>query len=229
MTLEAKRASLMHLPEEALEKYAFGRLPHDQLPAFEEHLLCCEHCQRRLNAEDMFAEAMRILAETEDRAVATAYRPPRSSAPAPAGRLIRIISTVWSGFGRTPVWATVMAAILIAGVVVWLPVRQGASGGPEAVVLTTFRGAGGAAEVKAGRPLDLSIDVSSFLDAQAEPGPYRVEVVNAAGFPVWTATASPSAEKISARLERSLAAGIYWVRLYAPSGMLLREFGLHVE
>lgn len=49
------------------------------------------------------------------------------------------------------------------------------------------------------------------------------------GGQAWTGAMSPSAAgKITARMDKRLAAGTYWVRLYAPSGKLWREFGLHV-
>jgi hypothetical protein len=59
-------------------------------------------------------------------------------------------------------------------------------------------------------------------------GPYRLEIVDAAGGLQWTGTAQPVSGKLTARVEKRLGVGVYWVRLYAPSGKLLREFGLHL-
>jgi len=63
MALEATPSFGPHLPEELLEKYAFGRSPAGEAEAVEEHLLVCECCRDRLAAEDDFAEAMRALAK----------------------------------------------------------------------------------------------------------------------------------------------------------------------
>lgn len=58
MAVEAQRPADTHFSEEAAENYAVGRLPKAQLAAFEEHLLLCERCRKRLNEEDEFAAAM---------------------------------------------------------------------------------------------------------------------------------------------------------------------------
>lgn len=71
MMLEAKCAFFSHFAEEAVESYAFGRLPLDELASFEEHLLHCEHCQQRLEAEDNFVEAMHVLAGMDEPLVFT--------------------------------------------------------------------------------------------------------------------------------------------------------------
>jgi len=136
-------------------------------------------------------------------------------------------------------WAAAFTlAILIsigAGIVAWKPplVRNSAEDA-EAVTLTTLRGGDddGMAQARAFRPLDLSINLagsSAAVNWLPETGLYRLEMVDAAAGLQWTGTAQPVSGKLTARVEKRLGAGVYWVRLYAPSGKLLREFGLRVS
>jgi hypothetical protein len=230
MALEAKRAVFTHLREEALEKYALGRLPKGELASFEKHLLHCEHCQERLAAEDNLVEARRVMAGLDDARIdylSPVLAPSRRS-------LWAWMSPFISGWG-IPAWgaALIVAVVLIAGIGAWkLPFAHNSPTQVEAVILTTLRGgsAGGVAQAHAGRPLELSIDVATLPGAFSETGPYRLEMVDATGDQVWTAMVSPSAAgQMEALMEKRLSMGTYWVRLYARSGKLLREFGLHVD
>lgn len=81
----------------------------------------------------------------------------------------------------------------------------------------------------AGRSLDLSIDLQTIAEPSAASGDYRLELVNTAGTPLWASAAPVTAGKLGARMDQHLSAGMYWVRLYGPTGKLLREFGLRVE
>jgi hypothetical protein len=84
---------------------------------------------------------------------------------------------------------------------------------PKAVVLDAYRGA--ASQAPAGQPLEINIDLK---DVQPSAG-YRVEVVDATGRRVWFG-GTP------ARVSPGLSPGDYWVRLFADTGKLLREYGL---
>jgi hypothetical protein len=116
------------------------------------------------------------------------------------------------------------------------PAHDASARDSETVTLTTLRGGGrdGIAQAKADRPLDLSINVVTAAPPETpgslrEAGPYRLEVVDAAGDLSWAGAVSPSASgTITARVDKRLGAGTYWVRLYASSGKLLREFGLYL-
>ncbi len=239
MALEAKPAAYKHLTEAALEAYAFGRLRRAELESFEEHLLFCQHCQEKLNAEDDFVEAMAVLAAMEsspDTALSSAF----SLAPLSLGfrcafGAIRELLTVNPMGGKrrgAPMGAAMVVALLVAGlgIAVWLTPRSVQTA--EVVELKTLRGGGdeSVAEARPKRPLELSIDVGTLTNSVAEIGPYRVEVVDAAGNPVWTGTAiSPVSSTLQASLQNGLSAGHYWTRLYAHSGKLLREFSLRVR
>jgi hypothetical protein len=290
MELEAKHLFFTHLSEEALEKYAFGRLPAADLPLFEAHLLHCEHCQERLEAEDNFVEAMRVLeqmnaapswpdAAPQYNGVARpdiVVRPdivsqPKMVAPPDVvveaqdhpDQIVAATSPALSRFwtrappsttaipprGLASAWGVAFAAVLVAGILVWrVPLGRGvgdnAAREAQVVTLTTLRGGGseGMAEAKAGQALDLSINIAAIANSPPGSGPYRLEMVDASGDQRWTGVVSPvvssgspgdaeqsAAHQISARVDKPLGSGTYWVRLYAPSGKLLREFGLHLD
>jgi hypothetical protein len=246
MALEAKAAARNHLPEEALENYAFGRLPRAQLDAFEEHLLLCGHCQERLDTEDHFASAMLAMAALESPSADPPFLADSSSSWAARVRGSR---DAWDGPGtfagvhsagmklwRPSLWAAGMAVILTIGLgtAIWFAPNwftPKTAQTAEIVELKTLRG-DGVAEAGPNRPLELSIDFGEIglgEMAKSKSGPFRLEVVDAAGRQVWTgAEISFVSSRMETRVEKRLAPGIYWVRLYARSGKLLREFGLRV-
>ena len=241
MELEAKRALFSHLPEEVLEKYAFGRLPADELAAFETHLLHCEKCQERLAEQDNFAEAMRVLEllnesptlELARGRLAAEIAPAKPAAPERFhvfGKPFAPPVPNWNN----PVWGAALLSVLVMGICAWrMPIGWFlADNEPQAVTLTTLRGGStdSVAEARVGHPLDLSMNIADLANSPAEAGPYRIEVVDAAGDPRWTGKASLTlAGQIKTHVQKSLKTGSYWVRLYAPSGKLIREFGLHVS
>jgi hypothetical protein len=296
MELEAKRSLFIHLTEEALEEYAFGRLPEGELASFEAHLLHCEHCQQRLETEDNFVEALRVLQRMNEpparsQAAARSDSAARPNVAAPCNVDIRsnvdarsnptalpdlaarsnvdagpnaaavkslalpvpVIAATPSarrGFWTPVLFSTsdwlrpasgiALLAVLVMGMYAWrMPLgREFADDARpgQAVTLTTLRGgaSNGVAQARAGHPLDLSINVASLSASLPEAGPYRLEVVDAAGEQCWIGAVTPvlsawSAGRIGARVNKPLGAGVYWVRLYAPSGKLLREFGLHLD
>ena len=120
-----------------------------------------------------------------------------------------------------------------AGMAVWkfAPVRSSIEAA-DPVTLIALRGGDGTAQVRALHPLELSIELPSEASGAGGSLPkaesYRLEMVDAAGVLQWAGTAQPVAEKLTARMGKRLREGAYWVRLYAPSGKLLREFGLRL-
>jgi hypothetical protein len=254
MTVEAQRPVDTHLSEEAVENYAVGRLPEAQLASFEEHLFLCQSCQERLDEEDEFAAAMWSSDGTAKPAplgTTTRSFPPAlaSSCAGPSSSFRRGGLRFWiPQMGdplalrkwATPPWRAAFALVfgisIGAAIVAWkLPLVQNSTGEADAVTLTTLRGGNddGMAQARAHRPLDLSINLASDASAAAnslpETGLYRLEMVDAFGALQWTGTAQPVSGKLIARVEKRLGAGIFWIRMYAPSGKLLREFGLHVS
>jgi hypothetical protein len=193
-----------HLEESDVEQYSMGELPEASLAPFEEHLLACASCQDRLLEMEAYVNAVRSVS------------PNLRAAPQPAWR--ELFFRPW------PAWAAAMALSVIALTVVNFRVAVPRPEGLTAVFLQSSRGIEGLALARApvGQPVLLNIDLTEL---PAFPS-YRLEIVNAAGKPVWQAAAIPKEGKIAQPLSKGLAAGQYYIRLYGPGGELLREFSL---
>lgn len=198
-----------HPSDDDLEQYSLGRLGEEQSTPLEEHLLVCDACRRRVEEFDEFVAVMRA-----------ALRESEGGQPAPA-RPFALLR--WLAALPKPVWAGAMAAALAA--VLLVPWRQQAPAEAYAVQLEALRAASSAAVAPAGRPLVLDVDFTG-LELERD---YRLEIVDASGAGVWSGSVRPAAERAPVTLGRSLRRGQYWVRIYEPSGDLLREFGLAVD
>ncbi len=206
--------SLIHPSDDALELYSLNRLPEDDVATVEEHLLVCAECRIRLEEFDEYVAAMRAaLVEERQRA---------------AGRHTE---SVWAARWRwpKPLWAgAVLAAGIVAVTMTWQPASHHP---PYTVNLESWRGAELVPAVPADRSLVLRIDAAGLPEFPS----YVLEIVDTRGTPVFQANAVPSGNFVTADLGRSLPAGQYWVRLYAPPGAmgsahtLLREAGLKTE
>jgi hypothetical protein len=199
-----------HPSDDDLEQYSLGRLGDEQATPLEEHLLVCEACRRRVEEFDEFVAVMRAALREESEG--------QQPAPARPFTLLRWLAAV-----PRPAWAGAMAAVLAA--VLLVPWRHQAPAEPYAVHLEALRAASSAAVAPAGRPLVLNVDFTG-LELGRD---YRLEVVDAFGAGVWRGSVRPAAERAPVALGRSLRRGQYWVRIYEPSGDLLREFGLAVD
>jgi hypothetical protein len=80
------------------------------------------------------------------------------------------------------------------------------------------------ARAASGRPLEL---VFGRTDLAADLS-YRAELVDASGHRMWSGKVRIADQYLSIRVDETLRAGAYWVRLYSSTGQLLREFGLRV-
>ncbi len=182
-----------HLSEEILEEYAFGRMSEPALGQVEEHLLVCEPCQDALRDVDEYILLMKTAC----------------SQPLPEARR------------RHSVLRYAAAAALAAGIAITVMLaRPSPALPPEPVELVSLRGAE-TAQIHAGRPGDLRIDLGDLPNAE-----YRVELVDSAGKAVWSGRASAAAGRLRVTEPESLKQGIYWVRLYSAAGTLVREFGV---
>lgn len=193
-----------HARDEVLERYAMGRSPGPEMTAFEEHLLVCESCQDRLAVQDSIRQRVR------DGAVALQH---------PSG-------VVWWPFPRFG-WAAGLVAVglaIFAGYQ-WQSVRRYPAT-PTVILLQTTRGAEDPApSAPAGRPLTVVLDLTGLPQFSE----YKLEVVRAAGSPVLQASGAPQGNRLQATLPSGLAADAYFVRVYAPTGELLREYALLVR
>jgi hypothetical protein len=189
-----------HPSEDALEEYAFDRLPEDQTATLEEHLLVCSVCQDRLRAVDEYILLMKHAArndQTGSRARPLAFRE------------------------RTWTVAVAVAAMVLGGVLFMLP------RGPVNAVpleLVAFRGSQ-MPHTAADRRVDLTLDLSGLPPAAV----YHVQVVNATGREEWSGQGTASGAKLLARVPKALDRGIHWVRVSSTGGELLREFGFRAD
>jgi hypothetical protein len=121
-----------HISEEALENYAFNRLPEIDVEAVEEHLLVCARCQEALGQIDEYIALMKE--------AAVAPNVPVVAEPVRIPRLYVVGGAA--------------AAVLALGL--YLP--RGAPLPAENVTLAAFRGVE-MAHIHAGRPADFRIEI----------------------------------------------------------------------
>jgi hypothetical protein len=208
IVLDPTKCFLPHPNEEILEDYALRRLPEALTAPVEEHLLVCHTCQDAVAASDEFVAALKCAAS----------RPAPQSTSQPGGWW-----SVLPSLASRVSLATIVALALLALVVVWNRPQEPST--PVAVSLTSLRGLSPLAPAPAGKRLQLSLDLPDLASA----GEYRVEVVDAAGSPVWKGALSNLNGKLVATMSRPLGRGVYWVRLYGADSELLREFGLSAK
>lgn len=201
-----------HGTDAQLELYALGRLPESDLAALEEHLLMCESCRERLDGVSDFALGMRE----------GSFQP--GASPAETGR------TTWAGlkmnsqlasFLRRPAVSMGLAFVLLL-LVIGIFSNRNQVATSASLQLTATRGAmpvSGPA-----RSFDLKLS-----DAPREGGPFRVEVLSSGGETVWANLAESTPSGVGINVAQQLPPGDYFVRLYAASGTMLREYGFRVR
>lgn len=114
-----------------------------------------------------------------------------------------------------PVWLATAASMLLAG---GIAIRTGIhSPAPQAVRLEAMRGIG--AKAAADRPLLLQPDLHA-LPAYSD---YRLEIVNEIGGRVFDTRIKAAEPQATVP---GVPKGVYFIRLYSPSGELLREYGV---
>jgi hypothetical protein len=191
-----------HLNDEEIERYSMESVSDDECARIEEHLLLCDSCRVRLSDCDEVVSAMRS-------AAADIRRQPE------APKQLILFPARVAGIAAAAVLAVVLA--VVGGRVV----GSGSSAPPLAVALKATRGAAVPAKAPPGRALALALDLEGLPEFVA----YRVSAVDSLGKPVWRGTAQRKDLHASATLHGT-PAGTYFVRLYSPSGELLREYGL---
>jgi len=189
-----------HVEEETLEQYSAGRLAEPDVARVEEHVLLCEACQEKLEEIDSWVRSVR-----------------RAAAQFPAES-----KPIWQ-FWRLPRFVPALAAavLLIVAAGVGLQMARRGAVAPLAISLEATRGESVAA-VPADRPLVLQPD----LEGLPRFAQYRLEVVDQFGRPV--RRAEFAADTLGTAIP-GVAAGVYFVRVYSPTGDLLREYGIEAK
>jgi hypothetical protein len=191
-----------HVDAEELERYSMGTSSHEETRLVEEHLLTCEGCRHLLQETDDYLLSMRMASRQ-------IRREERSEQP-----------RKW----RFPAWIPALAAVacgLLLLAVITL--RSGRPPGPVvAVSLTALRNNGAGSSAPAGQELMLHPDLTGL----AESSSYRLEIVDQTGHPMRQGKLESAQNGIKVP---GLGAGTYFVRVYLPSGELLREYGLEVR
>lgn len=198
-----------HGSDDQLERYALGRLPAVEVPLLEEHLLVCVDCREKVDSFDNVAVAMR------ESLASNHLGADRVKAKGGFGAWIA------AALRRPAVAMTLAFALLIAAIASFSHDKPRFAR-IAALQLTATRG-----EMPSTVPTsELNL---TLADGPREGGPFRVELVNAAGGPVWQglAESSPSGARIDVRAW--LVQGDYFLRLYGESGAVAREYGFRVR
>lgn len=194
-----------HATDEVLERYSMDCLAGPELAEFEEHLLVCESCQDRLAREDRIRHRVRY--------GAAALQQPRAAAR------WRLRKLAWAS-------GLVAAGLAICAGSAWQFLRR-STAPPAMILLRTTRGTEypTLAAAPAGQPLTLVLDLTG-LRLSSE---YTLEIVDAGGHPAFQSSAAAQGNKLQVALAKGLAAGDYFVRVYAPNRELLREYALTAQ
>jgi hypothetical protein len=207
MRLETNR----HLDELQIEKYSMGDASEEESSQYEEHLLICESCQNRVTTSDNYVSAMRGASAQIRRGDGTPQvvhrhipRPILSLALAASVLLLAALGFRWTS---------------LSGKFASADVEPGFD-----VSLVATRGNGIEAKVPTGKALILHLNLEGLQPESV----YNLEMVDHQGKQVWKGSATPIDLRASALVPR-MPAGLYFLRTYAPSGKLLREYGLEVQ
>ena len=149
--------TLRHLDEEDIERYSMGSISEDESAGWEEHLLICESCRRRVAANDAMVRAMRNASTILRQEVLPGRR-------GPLGWRLGLLAAA----------AVVVVALVVRAT--WAPGTQ-----QVAITLVAMRGGDLAAHAPAGAALALHPDVTGLTPASF----YELRVVDAAGREVW--------------------------------------------
>jgi hypothetical protein len=190
-----------HTDVEDLERYSMGNSSPAESEPIEEHLLTCDECRGRLRETDDYLLALRTA----------------------SGELRREEILVARREWRFPAWLPVLAAVACLLVVIFaLRLGRPPAGPVVAVSLTALRSNGAGNSAPAGRELILHPDLTGL----AEASPYRLEIVDQTGRPLRQGTLARAQNGVRFP---GLDAGLYFVRVYLPSGELQREYGLQIQ
>jgi hypothetical protein len=203
-----------HGTDEQLERYSLGSLSDSDLPELEAHLLMCSACRERLNGIEDFSIAMRD-ALSEEFAIEAV--PPENAASRGGWFKWDLPSIL-----RRPAFSMALGCVaLIVALFIFSHGRTKFA--PSASLqLTAMRGE--MAATNPARELDLTL-----LGGPRAGGPFRIEVVNAAGTTLWRGPAIDRPAGLQFKLMQPLVPGDYFVRLYSADGKEQREYGFRIR
>jgi hypothetical protein len=221
--LLTKRSSQNCLTDHELEEYLFSRLSGVTREVIEEHLLVCEHCQDRVEAEEAYVGAFQQAAKQLDAEDFARAMSGAAVVKQPGWR--ESVAAAWTFLSGRRTLLAAAGVAMVAGVLYSPLMRRPTA--EAAVDLSLTRGAGDAgASAPAGNLLKLSADVTE-LPALAQ---WQVDVVSATGQLEQSASVVAESGRLNWQVKSGLAAGRHWVRLRDPrDGSLVREYGLVVR
>lgn len=188
-----------HIEETTLERYSMGSLAEEAAAEVEQHLLLCEACQVRVTEADAYIRAVKQAVP---------------DLPADTER------SCWNFRFLIPAFA--VCALLIAAAVVRL--SPSVAQPPAPIALFAMRGA----ETQAHGPTRRALSLRPDLKGLPASPTYRLDVVNASGSLVWQGVFSAQSQPPSAVVPPQ-SRGVYFVRVFLPSGKLLREYALELR
>jgi anti-sigma factor RsiW len=207
------KSSLEHITEEELEKYHLHQLSESAAEAVEEHLLLCEHCQTQLEDLEVFTESFRAVAPILAREDA------REQRGGIADWLRRQLQNPFPALA----WGAAAALALFL-----VPLRWSTSpaSGPLATIELQAVRASVIPHAPASRPLRFRLDLSGLPPSAS----FRAELTQDNGKTITNRSLFLSETTNTRDLADGLAAGRYWLRIYAPKQTEpLREFGFTVQ
>lgn len=212
-----RRANSTCLSEAELEDFLHNRLSGTTRESIEEHLLSCQPCLDRVEAEEEFTASFRAAARRiEDEDLNAAYTGSRPGWFSRLWKRIRHPSRTESSL------VLVFAAMLTLVVVPFMRTVPAME-----VTLVAERGlaSGLSAAAESGRPLKLNLDATGLPQ-----GTLRMELTGQGNEILLSSAAPVTGNVVRWDLGRSLKAGAYWVRLHQQNpDILLREFALIVK
>lgn len=168
-----------HIPEDIVQAYSAGRLPHPFAVVVASHLSLCDDCRATAEAQEALAGATLDALELRDgpepdpdlraRALAALDAPPREEPPVPARSGIYPSAVMAELGGRPPRWKSLGAGI-----------RQTIlSAGPEGAVRLLYIPGGKAVPDHAHDGLEMTLVLHGvFSDQTGAYGPGDVQVVD---------------------------------------------------
>jgi hypothetical protein len=194
-----------HLSSESLEEYVLGRMPASEAARVSEHLFECDSCHQR------YDEEVKLLIDLRG--------------ASPGLRENAAVLPFWSRITAMP-GPLLAGASAVAVIILLVPRLSESPSSPAFTELATFRNAGSVTAAPANRTLVLRLDTTGLEQSSQ----FQTELADSTGQRMWSGAAVQKDGRWEVSIDKRLAPGQYWVRLYAgEQGELLREFSLQLK